>query len=89
MPNLRNIAPQWLDVPFDPGRKHSIPYQWGSTSFSVNRDVYQGDISSLGIIFDPPPKLQGKINVLDSQNEVLILGSMYLGIPNARPTASS
>ncbi len=81
VPNLANIAPQWLDVPFDPGRKSSIPYQWGSTSFSVNRDVYQGDISSLAILFDPPPELQGKINVLDSQNEVLILGSLYLGIP--------
>ena len=81
MPNFGNIAPQWLDVPFDKGRTHSIPYQWGSTSFSVNRDVYPGDISSLGIIFNPPDELKGKINVLDSQNEVLILGSMYLGIP--------
>ena len=81
MPNLPNIAPQWLDVPFDPGRTSSIPYQWGSTSFAVNRDVYAGDISSLGILFDPPEELKGKINVLDSQNEVLILGSLYLGIP--------
>jgi spermidine/putrescine transport system substrate-binding protein len=81
MTNLGNIAPQWMDVPFDPGRKSSIPYQWGSTSFAVNRDVYQGDISSLATIFNPPPELQGKINVLDSQNEVLILGSLYLGIP--------
>jgi spermidine/putrescine transport system substrate-binding protein len=81
MPNLGNIAPQWLDVPFDPGRKHSIPYQWGSTAFSVNRDVYPGDISSLAIIFDPPPELQGKINVLDSQIDVLLLASLYLGIP--------
>nr|MCU0905537.1 extracellular solute-binding protein [Tabrizicola sp.] len=37
LPNFGNIAPQWLDVPFDPGRKSSIPYQWGSTAFSVNR----------------------------------------------------
>ena len=81
MPNFANIAPQWLDVPFDPGRKHSIPYQWGTTSFAVNRDVYKGDIGSLGIIFNPPDELKGKINVLDSQNEVLILGSLYLGIP--------
>ncbi len=81
MTNLGNIAPQWLNVPFDDGRKSSIPYQWGSTSFAVNRDVYAGDISSLATIFNPPPELQGKINVLDSQNEVLILGSMYLGIP--------
>jgi spermidine/putrescine transport system substrate-binding protein len=81
MTNLGNVAPQWLDVPFDPGRQSSIPYQWGTTSFSVNRDMYQGDISSLATIFNPPPELQGKINVLDSQNEVLILGSLYLGIP--------
>ncbi|MCU0826185.1 MAG: extracellular solute-binding protein [Tabrizicola sp.] len=81
LPNFGNIAPQWLDVPFDPGRQSSIPYQWGSTAFSVNRDVFTGDISTLGIIFDPPPELQGKINVLDSQGEVLALGSIYLGIP--------
>lgn len=81
LPNFANIDPQWLDVPFDPGRKSSIPYQWGSTAFSVNRNVYQGDISSLSIIFDPPEELRGKINVLDSQGEVLALGSIYLGIP--------
>jgi spermidine/putrescine transport system substrate-binding protein len=81
LPNFGNIAPQWVDVPFDPGRKSSIPYQWGSTAFSVNRDVYQGDIDSLAILFNPPAELQGKINVLDSQGEVLALGSIYLGIP--------
>lgn len=81
LPNIGNIAPQWLDVPFDPGRKSSIPYQWGSTAFAVNRDVYQGDINTLAILFDPPDELKGRINVLDSQGEVLALGSIYLGIP--------
>jgi len=81
LPSFGNIAPQWLDVPFDPGRKSSIPYQWGSTAFSVNRDVYTGDIDTLAMIFDPPEELKGKINVLDSQGEVLALGSIYLGIP--------
>lgn len=81
LPNFGNIAPQWVDVPFDPGRKSSIPYQWGSTSFSVNRDVYAGDIRTLAMIFDPPEELKGRINVLDSQGEVLALGSIYLGIP--------
>ena len=79
--NFGNIAPQWLDVPFDPGRQSSIPYQWGSTSFAVNLDAYAGDIGSLSVIFDPPEELKGKINVLDSQGEVLVLGSLYLGIP--------
>jgi len=81
MPNFGNIQEEWLNVPFDEGRKHSIPYQWGSTAFSVNRDVYQGDINTLAIIFNPPEELKGRINVLDSQGEVLALASMYMGIP--------
>ncbi len=81
LPNFGNIDPKWIDVPFDPGRKSSIPYQWGTTAFSVNRDVYKGDINSLSMIFNPPEELKGKINVLDSQGEVLALGSIYMGIP--------
>ena len=79
--NMGNIEGQWVDVPFDPGRKHSIPYQWGSTSFSVNTDVYGGDINTTSIIFDPPEELRGKINVLDSQGEVILLANLHLGIP--------
>lgn len=79
--NAGNIAPEWADPAFDPGRKHSIPYQWGSTSFMVNRDVYQGDINTTDILFNPPSELSGKINMLDSQGEVLAMASLHLGIP--------
>ena len=37
--NKGNIAPEWADPSFDPGWTHSVPYQWGSTSFSVNTEV--------------------------------------------------
>ncbi len=81
VPNFGNIEEQWLDVDFDPGRQSSIPYQIGTTGFMVNRDAYQGDIGTLSILFDPPSELSGKINVLDSQGEVIALVSMYLDIP--------
>jgi len=81
LPHFANILPEWLDVPFDPGRRHSIPYQWGSTSFSVNRDAYDGPLDSLSLIFDPPEALRGRINVLDSQGEVMALAALYMGIP--------
>ena len=81
MPNFGNIMEQWMDVSFDQGRKSSIPYQWGSTSFSVNRSVYSGDIQTTDIIFNPPSDLQGKINVLDTAGETLTLASIHLGIP--------
>ena len=79
--NKGNIDPQWIDVPYDNGRQSSIPYQWGTTSFSVNRDVYQGDINTTDIIFNPPAELAGKINMLDSQGEVLTLAAIHMGIP--------
>ena len=79
--NKGNIAPQWADPSFDPGRMHSIPYQWGSTSFAVNRDVYGGDIQTTSILFDPPAELSGKINMLDSQGEVMVMAALHLGIP--------
>lgn len=79
--NFANMSAQWVDVPFDPGRKYSIPYQWGSTAFSVNRDDFKGDINTTAIIFDPPEELQGKINVLDSQGEVMALASIHMGFP--------
>jgi len=78
--NKANIQKQWLDVGFDPGRQHSIPYQWGSTSFSVNRDDYTGDISTTDILFDPPEELSGKINMLDSQGEVMAMAALHLGM---------
>lgn len=79
--NFGNIQDQWVNVDFDPGRKSSIPYQWGSTSFSVNTDVYKGPLDSLGLIFDAPAELKGKINVLDTSGETLTLASLYAGIP--------
>ncbi|WP_040440841.1 extracellular solute-binding protein [Roseibium aggregatum] len=81
LPNFGNIEDRWVDVEFDPGRKSSIPYQWGSTSFSVNKVLYKGELDSLSLIFDAPEELKGKINVLDTAGETLTLASLYLGIP--------
>jgi spermidine/putrescine transport system substrate-binding protein len=79
--NKGNIAPEWADPGFDPGRASSIPYQWGSTSFSVNRDMFDGDIQTTNILFNPPAELSGKINMLDSQGEVLAMAAIHMGIP--------
>ncbi|MCV6594033.1 MAG: extracellular solute-binding protein, partial [Silicimonas sp.] len=78
--NKGNIAPEWADPGFDPGRASSIPYQWGSTSFAVNRDVYAGDIQTTEILFNPPAELSGRINMLDSQGEVLAMAAIHMGI---------
>ena len=52
--NFNNIQEQWVDVSFDHGRKHSVPYQWGSTSFSLNRDIYGCFFETTDILFNTP-----------------------------------
>jgi spermidine/putrescine transport system substrate-binding protein len=47
----------------------------------VNREVYDGDIDTLAIVFDPPEPLQGQINMLRDVNDVLNMGLRYLGHP--------
>ena len=77
--NHGNIAPEWLDVPYDPGRAYTVPWQWGSTGIAVNSDAYSGDINTSAIFMDPPEELVGKVNVTPEMNDVLSLAIMYEG----------
>jgi spermidine/putrescine transport system substrate-binding protein len=79
LPNHVNIAPEWRDVPWDPGRTYSVPWQWGSVGMAVNSDTYSGDINTSAIFLDPPEELVGKINVAPEMNDVLSLALMYVG----------
>lgn len=79
IPNHKNIAPEWMNVEYDPGRKWSIPWQWGTTGIGVNTKVYAGDINTSAIWLDPPPELQGKVNVTPEMNDVIALATMYAG----------
>ncbi|KFI30001.1 putrescine/spermidine ABC transporter substrate-binding protein [Haematobacter massiliensis] len=77
--NIGNIAAEWRDVDWDPGRKFTIPWQWGSTGVAVNTSVYSGDINTSAIFLDPPAELVGKVNVVPEMSDVLALATMYAG----------
>jgi spermidine/putrescine transport system substrate-binding protein len=79
LPNHANIAPEWKDVPWDPGRAYTIPWQWGSTGLTVNTKVYGGDINTSAVFLEVPPELQGKINVVPEMNDIVALATMYVG----------
>jgi spermidine/putrescine transport system substrate-binding protein len=81
MENFKNVDPKWIDVYWDPGRNYSVPWQYGLTTFTVNTAKYKGDINTLALMFDPPPELQGRINVLDDMNSLFNAGLRYLGLP--------
>ena len=79
MANFKNVDEKWVDVYWDQGRDYSIPYQWGTTSFTVDTDVYKGDINTLALMFDAPQELKGRINMLNDMGDVINAGLRYLG----------
>ena len=81
MSNFKNIDPKWVDVYWDEGRNYSIPYQWGTTNFTVDKTVYTGDVNTLALLFDPPDELKGRINMLKDMNDVINAGLRYLDYP--------
>ncbi len=76
-----NLDPRWVKPVWDPENAYSIPWNWGTTSFSINTDVYKGPADSLKLLFEPPPELSGKIGMFNSPSEVTSLAQVYLGMP--------
>jgi spermidine/putrescine transport system substrate-binding protein len=79
MENFKNLDPSFIDVPFDPGRKYSIPWLWGTFGTVVNTKHYSGDIDTWDIIFKTPEALKGKVNVVPEMNDMMYSAIAYLG----------
>jgi spermidine/putrescine transport system substrate-binding protein len=79
MENFKHVSQRWRDVPWDPGRRYTVPWQWGTTGVAVNRSAYDGDIDTSAIWLDPPEALWGKINVVPEMSDVMGLAILYEG----------
>ncbi|MCE8008579.1 extracellular solute-binding protein [Aestuariivita sp.] len=79
MENFKHMDPQWVDVAFDPGRKYSVPWQWGTVGVTVNTSVYDGNPHTSSIFLDPPEELRGKINVVPEMTDVMSLAIKFHG----------
>ncbi len=51
IPNWENLDPTFLDLPFDPGNRYTVPYQWGTVGIGYNTERV-GEISSWAEMFD-------------------------------------
>ena len=77
--NFANLDPRWVEVPFDPGRRYSVPWVWGVTGVIADGEVYAGPLDSWAPLLEPPPELAGRINVVPEMNEVVGAALMHLG----------
>ena len=79
IPNLKNIAPEFRNMPFDPGNKHSVPWMAGFVGIVYNAEVVPGPIVGYRDVFTP--EHAGRIVVLDDAREIISWGLATAGIP--------
>jgi len=62
IPNHKNLEDAYLDLEWDKGAKHFMPWQAGIAGIAWNPKLIGGDLSSMNDLYDP--KLKGKIAML-------------------------
>ncbi len=78
IPNLKNLDPRFLDLPFDPNNQYSIPYFWGTVGILYNPKII-GDveITSWNDLWNP--EFENQILLVDSAREVMGMALNSLG----------
>ena len=78
IPNMANIDPKFQDATFDPGRKYSIPYMWGTVGIGYRKSAVKDTPDSWKPLLDSD-EYAGSIALLADQQNVLGAGLKYLG----------
>ena len=76
-----NLAEDFRSPPWDPDNAYTVPWQWGTTSFTVDTEAFSGDIDTYQVLFEPPAEIQGSIGMFNSPDEVITMAQIYLGLP--------
>jgi spermidine/putrescine transport system substrate-binding protein len=78
IPNFANVGPSFRDAQFDPGRKFSMPYMWGTLGIGYRKSEVANAPDSWKVLFDSD-EYAGAISLLGDQSNVLGAGLKYLG----------
>jgi spermidine/putrescine transport system substrate-binding protein len=90
IPNFSNLAPEFQDAPFDPGRRYSVPYTWLTLGIGYRKSAMPPNFvpNSWRYLFDSPQFTQ-RIAVLSESADLIRLCAKYQGISlNAIPEAN-
>ncbi len=79
IPNMANIDKPFQDAAFDPGRKHSIPYMWGTLGIGYRKSKIEGGVVDSWKILLDSDKYSGRISLLGDAQNVLGAALKYLG----------
>jgi len=79
LPNLANIDPHYLDMPFDPGNEYSVPYFWGTLGIVFNPNLIAEHLTfdSWEDLWDP--SLRDQVFLFDGAREVIGMALNSMG----------
>jgi spermidine/putrescine-binding protein len=78
IPNVVNLAPEWLNSAYDPGNHNSIPYMWWTTGFAYDTARIPDELTSWSALWDP--RWKGKMAMLNDSREVFGAALIRLGL---------
>ncbi len=78
LPNLRNLLPAFVDVPYDPGRRFSVPYTWLVLGIGYRKSRVDGVPDSWKWVFDSD-RYSGRIGLFAESDDIIRVGAKYLG----------
>jgi spermidine/putrescine-binding protein len=78
--NLGNLAERFRNLPYDPGNKYCVPYQWGTSGLGYNSTEMDAP-ESWSVLFEPDPAAvyYGRTTMLDDPREAFAAALVYLG----------
>ena len=77
LPALKNFDPNYLNLPFDPGNKYTIPYQAGTEGIVVNTDTVENIPQSWADLWKP--EYAGRMVFLDESRTIIGVVLLTLG----------
>ncbi|GEN31585.1 spermidine/putrescine transport system substrate-binding protein [Cerasibacillus quisquiliarum] len=78
LPNLKYIDDRFMDLPFDPNNKYSVPYFWGTVGITYNPTLLPNkEFNSWHDLWDPD--LKNEIILIDGAREIIGMGLNSLG----------
>ena len=79
IPNLKNLAPEFRNMPFDPGNKYSVPWMAGFVGIVYNAETVTTPVVGYNDVFTP--EHAGRIVTLDDPREIVSWAFATAGIP--------
>jgi len=80
IPNLKNLAPHWRNLSYDPGNKYSVMKDTGITGFTIKTDKVKANLRTWKDFFDYLQTAKGlNVNFIESPAEVIGVALNALG----------